>query len=311
MIDICAIIINYNTASYTIGCINSLLENTSTQTSYELVIVDNNSSFEDYSTLKKHIGTVNDYRVKLVRSKQNIGFGAGNMLGVQHTSPCKYYAFINNDTLMVSKDCLGGLKLFMQQTPDAGICSPQMLDEDKNFRVTIDHYSSLKREIFRRPLLERLFPTTYLNRKQRFEQPTVVHYVQGSFMFVDAASFNMIGGFDTNLFLFYEESDLSLRMTKKSNKNTYIVPSLEYIHYKSASMNKNIYLKMEQKISLLYHTQKHYGSIQRAVLNSYFCIRYFFTALIKPSYWRLFVLLLEGAPLSKSLKLKQQINEEI
>ena len=86
--------------------------------------------------------------------------------------------------------------------------------------------------------------------------PTKVHYVQGSFMFIGSADFNEIGGFDTNLFLYYEESDISLRLLKLKNKYTYLVPSLEYIHYKSASTKKNIDIKIEQKISLLYHTKK-------------------------------------------------------
>ena len=65
----------------------------------------------------------------------------------------------------------------MELTPNAGIASPQMLDENKKFRVTIDHFSSPQREILRRPILEALFPSTYLNRKKRFRKPTAVHYV--------------------------------------------------------------------------------------------------------------------------------------
>ena len=69
-------------------------------------------------------------------------------------------------------------------------------------------------EILRRPFLETFFPKIYLNRKIRYKTPTKVHYVQGSFMFIGSADFNEIGGFDTNLFLYYEESDISLRLLK-------------------------------------------------------------------------------------------------
>ena len=258
MIDICCIIINYNTSQYTINCIESLIENTTKNISYEIVVIDNNSQKNDYNQLLQFIKNLKKDNLKLIRSKQNIGFGSGNMLGVQNATQCKYYAFINNDTLQVSENCLFYLKQFMDSSPDAGICSPQMLDEDKNFQVTIDHFSTIQREIIRRPILEFLFPKKYLNRKKRYSKPTKVNYVQGSFMFIKASCFNEIGGFDTNLFLYYEESDISRRLLLEKNLNTYLVPQLEYIHYKNASTEKNILIKIEQKISLLYYINFNY-----------------------------------------------------
>lgn len=308
MIDVSCIIINYNTTPYTIACVESILENTTKKLSYEIVVIDNASTQENYDALQAHFSTFDPSLVKLVRSKQNVGFGAGNMLGVQYGSPCKYYAFINNDTLQISDNCLYELKAFMDTHTHVGVCSPQMLDEHKKFRVTIDHFSSIQREILRRPILEFLFPKTYLNRKKTYEQPTKVHYVQGSFMFVNAEDFNDIGGFDTNLFLYYEESDISRRLLKTKKKDTYLIPNLEYVHYKSASIQKNIAIKIEQKLSLLYYIQKHFGWLHYKILLSYYCVRYFFTSFVKPKYWKLFLVFITGAPLSKSLKQQQKIN---
>jgi len=311
MIDVCCIIINYNTSKYTFEAVESLLNTHNDTISMEVIVVDNASKKEDYNDLKLSLSGLKKNNVKLIRSNINTGFGGGNMLGVKIASPCKYYAFINNDTLQISDNCLNHLMDFMEKHPDAGICSPQMLDEHKNFRVTIDHFSSLQREIVRRPLLETLFPKTYLNRKIEYTQPTKVHYVQGSFMFINSDDFQDIGGFDTNMFLFYEESDISLRLLKQKGKFTYLIPSLQYIHYKSASIKKNIDIKIEQKISLLYYTKKHYGWWNQKILNLYYIIRYFFTSIFKPKYWKLFTTLLKGAPLSQSLKYKQNSNEEI
>lgn len=311
MIDVSCIIINYNTSDFTIACVKSIVESHDRNLIYEIIIVDNASGWEDYIALKKAVSLLNNPSIQLIRSKQNTGFGGGNMLGVQHSSSCKYYAFINNDTLQKGQNCLLVLKHFMDKNKEIAVCSPQMLDEKENFRVTIDHFSSLQREIFKRKVLEFFFPKTYLNRKKRYSEPTQVHYVQGSFMFVDANEFNKIGGFDTNLFLYYEESDLCRRLLKERKKTTYLIPSLEYIHYKGASTPRNIRIKMEQKISLLYHTNKHYGWSSYKILLIYFCIRYFFTSFLKPTYWRLFAVLMVGAPLHLSLKQKQAIHEKI
>lgn len=307
MLDVSCIIINYNTSKYTIEAVESLIKNHDENLNYEIIVVDNASDIKDYSLLKNNLTSLKQEKIKLIRSKINSGFGGGNMLGIQHTSPTKYYAFINNDTVQINKNCLTILKRFMDTQSDAGICSPQMVDEHLKFRVTIDHFSTIQREIIRRPLLEAMFPKTYLNRKIEYDSPTKVHYVQGSFMFINASNFNAVGGFDTNMFLFYEESDISRKILKLLNKHTYLIPQVKYIHYKSASIPKNINIKIEQKISLLYYIEKHYGWWHKKVLNFYFIIRYFFTSIIKPKYWKLFLILLIGAPLSKSLKQKQII----
>lgn len=307
-VDVSCIIINYNTAKYTLACVKSIITLEHHLSNYEIIVVDNASAEDDYLWLLKEFKKLNLPQLKLFRSKKNVGFGAGNMLGVQISSPCNYYAFINNDTLHVSENSLQHLMNFMDQNETIGIVSPQMLDQDKNFRVTIDHFSSLGREILRRPLLEKLFPKTYLNRKVRYQKPTKVHYVQGSYMFIRADAFNQIGGFDDNLFLYYEESDVSRRLLKQLNLSTYLFPDLEYIHYKSASTKKNILIKIEQKISLLYYIRKHYGFIQYKLLLGYYIIRYFFSSILKPKYWKLFFVLLRGAPTSLSLKQNQTIN---
>lgn len=308
MIDVSCIIINYNTSKYTIDCVASIIDNTKSALAYEIIVVDNASEYKDFEKLKTGLDSLpQSTSVKLIRSKINVGFGAGNMLGVQQSQVCSYYAFINNDTLQVTPNCLKIMFDFMNANKEVGISSPQMLDQHKNFRVTIDHFSSISREILRRPLLEKLQPKKFLNRKVTYSAPTKVHYVQGSFMFTRADTFNAVGGFDTNLFLYYEESDLSLRLLKQEKSSTFLLPDLEYIHYKSASITKGIAIKIEQKISMLYHTKKHYGWFKYKILICYLCVRYFLTSLFKPKYFPLVLVLLKGAPLTASLRQKQKI----
>lgn len=309
MIDISCIIINYNTSDYTINCLQSILDSQDSEVTYELIVVDNGSAVQDFQKLKLGIDALKVPNIRLVKSKQNMGFGGGNMLGVQNCSSCRYYAFINNDTLLPEKNTLSRLKSFMEKNPDAAVCSPQMLDEQGNFRMTIDHFSSIQREILRRPILEFLFPKKFLNRKIFYDKPTKADYVQGSFLFVTAEDFNEIGGFDSNLFLYYEESDLCRRLLKKRNKSTYLIPEIQYIHFKGASTHKSVVMKTELKLSLLYTIRKHYGFWAYKILLTHLQIRYFFTSIVKPRYFPLWKVLIRGAHISESIKNKQPVKE--
>ncbi|HEY4628271.1 MAG TPA: glycosyltransferase family 2 protein, partial [Flavobacterium sp.] len=118
--------------------------------------------------------------------------------------------------------------------------------------------------------------------------------------------FNEVGGFDTNIFLYYEETDLCIRLAKKS-KFAYLVPDAEFVHFHGMSTAKSLAIKKELKISLLYIIRKHYGFLGHKVVLTFLIIKYFFSSILKPKNWSLFLLILVGAPLSKSLKTKQKI----
>ena len=306
MIDVSCILINYNTSKFTIDCIISILKNSKDSLSYEIVVVDNASHKADLKALNDGISKIHSEKVTLVKSTLNTGFGGGNMLGVKNASPCRYYAFINNDTLFETTNTLRKLFNFMESHPEVGVCSPQMLDEHKKFRKTIDHFASPQREILKRGFLEWVNPKRFPKRKKHYEHPLKVDYIQGAFMFINAQDFNDVGGFDTNLFLYYEESDICRRILKQKKKVTYLVPNVEYIHFESASTSSNLKMKIEQKISLFYYLRKHFGWYQFKIVQVYFCIRYFFSSFFNTNYWPLFRLLIKGMPMSQSIKYQQK-----
>src|SRR5690606_37409022 len=108
--------------------VKSVLEVTSSILNYEIIVVDNASSIDDYAILNE--GLSNENGVRLIKSKINLGFGGGNMLGVQYSTG-KYLAFVNND-IIFKEDCLNSLFLFMNENKDVGVVTPQQLNRDGN-----------------------------------------------------------------------------------------------------------------------------------------------------------------------------------
>lgn len=303
--DISIIIINYNTEKYTINCIESIVKHTSKKISCQYIIVDNGSKNESYLSLKKYIDSISKTNsIQLIRSNINTGFGGGNMIGVNKATG-NYLAFINNDVLF-KNDCLSILKKFMDANGNVGVCGPQAFKENGDILPTIDHFASLGRELLGRKVLEKINSKKYPKRKTLYNQPKKGQFVAGSFMFFSSEDFNKIGGFDTNIFLYHEETDVCKRLSN-IKKEAFLVPEGRFIHFHGASTQKIVALKIELKISLLYVVRKHYGIMDFYILLFYLQIKYFLSSLIKPKNWAVFLMLFKQAPLTYSLKHKQQI----
>ena len=305
MFDIAVILINYNSAQHTINCINSIVAKTSANLSYQIIITDNCSAIDDYQLLKSYCASASVPNLELHRSHINTGFGGGNMFGVQFAN-AKYLAFVNNDTLFLN-DCLSELKDVLDSRPEIGIGGGQAFKENGDFMISLDHFASPTREIIGRKFLEMIDGKKYPPRKKRYSEPVQVNFVPGSFMFVRLADFYDIGGFDTNIFLYYEETDLCIRLAKQQ-KFAYLIPQAEFIHLHGASTERSLAIKKELKISLLYIIRKHYGWYGHKAVWLFLTVKYFFSGIIKAKNRAIFVLLLSGAPLSASLKMKQKIS---
>ncbi|MFT7250970.1 MAG: GT2 family glycosyltransferase [Flavobacterium sp.] len=302
MLDLSIVIINYNTSDYTIKCIESIFEHTSNELTYNIKIVDNHSNNEDVNKLYNYIKKINNPKITFLKNHINVGFGGGNMIGSQF-SDATYYAFINNDSLLLN-DCFTIIINQMKQNEEFGICGPQSYKEDGKLLPTLDHYSSPLKELFGRYFLESINAEKYPNRKIEYKEPKRGQFVSGSFMVVKAEYFWSVGGFDTNIFLYHEETDLCIRLAK-IKKYAYLIPDAKFIHFHGASTPKNIEIKTELKISLLYVIRKHYGYINYRLILLFLQIKYFIKSIRKPKYWYLFKILFRGGRLTDSMKHKQ------
>lgn len=284
----------------------SILEKTSEKISYEIIVVDNASESDDFKKLNQSLEALQSLHITVVQSRYNTGFGGGNMYGVQFAN-AKYYAFINNDTLL-QNDCLNIVYAFLENNKHVAICGPQQFNENGEVQKSFDHFLSLKREILGRKILEISNKKRYPQRQKVYSEPLKVESVPGSFLTVRAKQFHKVGGFDTNIFLYYEETDLCYRIAKSSDEgDCYLVPEGKFTHFKGQSTAKSMAIKMELRISLLYVLRKNSGYFAHKFLLWWFTIKSFFKMIFVPKSFPLFLMFLKGAPISASLKQKQTI----
>jgi hypothetical protein len=301
------IIINYNTSALTFDCIKSIYATTPIHFDYEIIVVDNASNYADYSTLKQSIDGLDKDNIIIFRSKINGGFAMGNMFGVQFAKG-KFLAFINNDVVLL-QDSFSPLMDYFDYNLDTGVIGLQPIYENKKKQVAFGHFDTIFNRFLGYWLFEKLNPKK-VKRHKAYSEPLNVDYVVGSFMFFSARSFNEIGGFDTNLFLYFEEMDICKRLKNKHLKSVFF-PKLEYIHLNGASTKLGYVKKIELKVSHLYIVRKNHGYLHFIALKYFFIIQYFLKAFFNPKHFKmLFKLITFGPTLSASLRHIQKIEEK-
>lgn len=296
MKDVAVILINYNTSEYTLKCIEAVTTFTSEAISYQIIVVDNNSELEDYKNLKQNFPKKEN--IQLYRSDLNTGFGGGNMYGYQYAN-AKYVLFLNNDA-MLQNDCLSILYNYMEKNPKVGVCTAQNYDEHNHLVPSFDHNKGLRRLLFGRGFLEKMNPKRYPKRKKEYTQPLQVDWVNGAFLFFNTKAFEEAGGFDTNIFLYWEEMDICSRL-KKIGYSSMLVPEAKILHYQGVSIGSSPEIDKEAYISYLYVLRKNFGFINYVTIRKYLVL----VTLLKPAKWYLLSVLLKLHPSKASLKHKQ------
>ncbi len=305
--QVAVILINYNSSSYTLDCLRSIEQQTARSLRFQIIIVDNNSSLDEFRKLD--VLRTKD-NVKIVRSRINLGFSGGNMMGVQHAD-ADYYYFLNNDCVLLN-DCLSIFYRLMEVSQDVANCSGEMFIANGEYEYNFRYFPSLALKLVGSGLLRLFNPAGFPKRQIRMQAPTPVDLVNGSSMFIRALPFEHIGGFDTVYFLYCEEEDIALRL-KRAGYATVLVPEAKYQHFVSRSTNaegpvKLLFLK-EFYISFLYYFNKNYSFGYR-LLMQIFCFfkvgRKFYRNL---DYARLAWFIAGGAPLKHSLRFSQKVSD--
>ncbi len=303
MKQVAVIIINFNSSAYTIDCVRSILDQTSTSLSYEIIVVDNNSAPADYEHLVQQ--TKDWPHLSIHRSIINLGFSGGNMYGLQFAS-AEYSYFLNNDCVLLN-DNLHLLYTFMQAHPDAGICCGQMYNTDLSFHHSFGYLPSIALKVAGSGAVRAFAAKDYPKKKVQYTEPLQVPLVTGASMFVDFKKLAEIGGFDTNYFLYCEEEDIAKRM-KNKGYSCYLLPEARFIHHMGKSTNRNYVILRENYISLLYYHRKYDNYLAYTGFKLLYFFKNFKRFYKGTLYLKLAFFILRGAPLCYSLKHTQKIS---
>lgn len=306
MYTVAIILINFNTAHLSLQAVDSLKSHTDDFENLDLVVVDNASKVEDFELLKVGLEERQLKNLKLVRSRFNTGFGGGNMLGVQQTN-AEFYVFVNSDVLF-KEDSINTMISFLKENPEVAMVGAQSEDQKGKKNKPFDHDLSLRKELLSDGLNHLLNPKKFPKRKKTYSSPIEVGAIPGSLMVCRAYDFDAVGGFDTNIFLYYEEKDLAFRIKKAQGKKIFSLPQTSYIHIKGQSTTPSYAVKRELKISQFYTVRKNLGAGKYLIFYTANFLKFAVKAPLSSKNRKHFSFLLKGASMADSLKHQQKIN---
>ncbi len=221
-LDLTVIITSFHSRDKIFSCIESV------EKSIKIIVIENSND----ETLKEEIHSKYQ-NVECILSKENLGYGAGNNLGLSMVKTP--YALIINPDVILNTDAIKNFFISINNLKDFGIIAPISQNEKyNNFNIEDD-----------RKIKE-------------------VNNVKGFAMFLKMKNLKKIDFFDDNFFLYFEEIDLCRRL-KNNNSKIFIDPSIKVDHLGGASHNSEIEKPMELSRnwhwmwSTFYFYKKHYG----------------------------------------------------
>ena len=276
MIDLTIILVSYNTRNLTLKCLHSIYEKIPSSIQYEIIIVDNNSndgSVEAIKNLYPH--------VYIVQNDINLGFGAANNIGVHYARQSKYLLFLNTDTVVIS-DIFSPIISYMNSNNDISAVTPFIIYPDYKPQVTYGNFPSILSFVFSFFKIKYLFKKIWNNKLSYYiaikpDKIKEVDHIVGVSMFVRRTSFVESGGFDTDYFLYFEETDLCNRIRKNGGK-IFVYPYVEIIHLLNKSMPSNLFKLTHMERSRMLYFKKN-------CLNDYSWRITAFISLIKHTIW--------------------------
>jgi len=236
MVDLSIIIVNWHSREYLRGCIKSIVANTR-KVSYEIIVVDS-ASFDGCGEMLRDQFPA----VHFIQSDENFGFAAANNCGVA-AARGEYLLFLNPDTELVG-DALDTLWTQSRCLPAAGIVGARLLNADGSVQTScIQAFPNVLNQLLDSEYLRTRWPTSPLWGTAALyaegRDPQEVEGVSGACMLVQRATFEQVGRFSEDYFMYAEDMDLSHKIRSAGRRN-YYVPTATVVHYGGSSSDRAV-----------------------------------------------------------------------
>lgn len=216
------IVVTFNSLPVLSACLTNL-RTALKDIDHELILVDNASAQEPLSSAREIFPDCIS-----VMNSSNVGFAAACNRGAE-TASGELLLFVNPDVLC-DADSIVNLQREYPQREKVGVLGARMRFADGSFQATCRNFPTISNLILSRgSFLGRLFGHSKNYTLPDYAETTAVPAVAGTMMLIERQLFKLIGGFDHRFFMFMEDTDLCLRLSRSGYCN-YFVPTAGGTH---------------------------------------------------------------------------------
>ena len=213
--SVSVVVVNFNGRELLGQCLRTLLD--TDYPNYEIVVVDNASTDGSLAEMEKCFGSGS--RIKFVRNSENVGHSEGCNIGARMTEG-QYLVFLDSDTEFKAANWLWELVRVMESDESVGLAQAKLvLAENKGCLdyvcVAVDALGT--------------WAATYGLKEDGFKENFEILAASSGCCIVRREVFDEVGGFDSDYFIYDDDTDLSLR-ARLLGYRVLLVPSALVIH---------------------------------------------------------------------------------
>jgi hypothetical protein len=231
-VDVSVVILNWNTADFTIRSVTSLESDGVPRD--RIVVVDNGSTDDSVERFERELDGV-----VLVRVEQNMGFARASNLGAR-TLPGSSYLFVNSDAFLHRPGSVERMVAALGD-PQVGIVAPLVLNMDETLQPSVVPLTTPGVALMRASGTSRLVPnrwqpswSTHWDHSESRE----IQAANGAVLLVRGETFDALGGFDERIHMYAEELDLFWRARKLGWRGRF-VHEAAFLHVGAGSTGGN------------------------------------------------------------------------
>ena len=244
------VIILYKSEQYIYNCITAIKKTDISNEISNIIIIDNDP---------KSNYVFNDKKINYYCMNSNIGYSKAMNFGIKKTNS-DYVLALNPDTIITRNTIDVMLKTF-EKYENVGAVGVKVLNSD-----TTNQLSSRRKfphvHILISKIVSRFFsfiPNLYNYTNNNIDMIQEVDAVSGCCIMLDKTVFDELYGFDERFFMYFEDTDLCIRLNN-CNKKVIYNPNTTIKHFKGGSLNdfEKSFINLKFYISMLRFIKKYY-----------------------------------------------------
>lgn len=243
------IIVSYNTAELLRACLTSIGSSGSGFVR-EIIVVDNASHDQSAALVEQSFPAV-----RLIKNTVNCGFASACNAGAA-VATGESLLFLNSDAEL-SGSFLSDLAEIFARRQDITVAGPSLRDAvGRTEGQSYGRFPTIMRSI-----LHQVAPAS----QPRDGQPLPVDWVSGAALAIRRSAFALLGGFDENYFMYFEDVDLCYRAQRRG-MGVFFLPALMLLHRRGASLQDDGRRRKYYRASQRYYFAKHYGRLASGLI---------------------------------------------